>query len=414
MSANLIQIDLQNMHASSLAPYACDPVNTRGRRFKETSAPTRNDYQRDRDRIVHSTAFRRLVYKTQVFLNHEGDLFRTRMTHSLEVAQLARSISRVLGLNEDLVEAIALAHDLGHTPFGHAGQDALNACMKDEGGFEHNFQSLRVVDSLESRYPKFEGLNLTFETREGVLKHCSNKNAKYLHDKEISQHEEHALPGGGSVFAENFVSIGSRFIHNLQPSLEAQLCNLADEVAYNAHDIDDGIRSGLIDFEQLSTISLFEEFKQEVLIEYPSLSPRKIAYESIRRMLSDQVYDIIGATQAAIGSHAVQSRNDVAHAPPLVCFSPKMRTQALELKRFLFQNLYRHPKVIETTDWAKEVVTHLFKAYVDSPQEMPKFYKTRVSVQRAVSDYIAGMTDRFAVSEFTRLCSSAAKEIGIK
>ena len=268
-----------------LAAYACDPAQSRGRRFAQPPTPTRTEYQRDRDRIVHSSAFRRLVYKTQVFLNHEGDLFRTRLTHSLEVAQLGRSIARSLALNEDLVEAIALAHDLGHTPFGHAGQDALNECMAAFGGFEHNLQSLRVVDRLEERYPQFDGLNLSFETREGILKHCSRAHAEQLERDE---------PGG----------VGRRFLARTQPSLEAQLCNLADEIAYNAHDIDDGVRSGLITLEQLVDIALFEEFRRQVVAEYPHLQAqtqdRRLLYETIRRMLSAQVYDVIAATSAAL------------------------------------------------------------------------------------------------------------------
>jgi dGTPase len=266
----------------SLAAYACDPARTRGRRHPEAAAPTRTEFQRDRDRIVHSTAFRRLVYKTQVFLNHEGDLFRTRLTHSLEVAQLGRSIARALGLNEDLVEAIALAHDLGHTPFGHAGQDALNDCMQSEGGFEHNLQSLRVVDELEERYPAFNGLNLTFETREGVLKHCSRANAKQIEARE---------PGG----------VGRRFLERTQPSLEAQLCNLADEIAYNAHDIDDGVRSGLITLDQLGEVTLFDTHRAATLREFPELQGRRLLYEAIRRMLSEQVYDVIGSTAVRRG-----------------------------------------------------------------------------------------------------------------
>ncbi|MDD2846377.1 MAG: deoxyguanosinetriphosphate triphosphohydrolase, partial [Rhodoferax sp.] len=262
---------------TALACYACDPALTRGRRHPEPAAPTRTDYQRDRDRIVHSSAFRRLVYKTQVFLNHEGDLFRTRLTHSLEVAQLARSVARSLRINEDLVEAIALAHDLGHTPFGHAGQDALNACMAEHGGFEHNLQSLRMVDALEQRYPQFDGLNLTFETREGILKHCSRQNAEQI---------EAAEPGG----------VGQRFLLRQQPSLEAQLCNLADEIAYNAHDIDDGVRSGLITLAQLREVPLFDRYRAQAQAEYPHLgsleAQRRLLYEAIRRMLSEQVYDV--------------------------------------------------------------------------------------------------------------------------
>ena len=406
----------------SLAPFACDPAQSLGRRYTEPSAPTRNAFQRDRDRIVHSTSFRRLVYKTQVFLNHEGDLFRTRLTHSLEVAQLARSIARVLGLNEDLVEAIALAHDLGHTPFGHAGQDALNACMQEHGGFEHNFQSLRVVDSLESRYPQFEGLNLSFETREGILKHCSLKNAQYLVDTELAeqqgQHQEQAnlgpcpanRSGAGSKLEPQAqrVSVGSRFLLRHQPSLEAQLCNLADEVAYNAHDIDDGIRSGLIDLDKLSEVPLFERFKAQVQLEFTGLSVRKTAYETIRRMLSAQVYDIISATQRALNSNTIQSIQDVREGPALVRFSDPMRDQSTQLKRFLFQNLYRHPQVVETTNWARGVVTDLFNAYISTPREMPLFYQSRTNTHRAVSDYIAGMTDRFAGAEHARLCGSRA------
>lgn len=396
--------------APGIALYACDPKNSLGRRYLEAPAPTRNVFQRDRDRIVHSTAFRRLVYKTQVFLNHEGDLFRTRMTHSLEVAQLARSMARVLGLSEDLVEAIALAHDLGHTPFGHAGQDALNACMRDAGGFEHNFQSLRVVDSLESRYPQFEGLNLSYETREGILKHCSQKNAKYLVDTEtlIYSQQLSALGGDQSgLTAQIPRSIGSRFLRAEQPSLEAQLCNLADEVAYNAHDIDDGIRSGLIGLEQLSVVPLFERYRAQVKTEFPVLSERKTAYETIRRMLSAQVYDIIDATRTAILASGVHSMEDVRSAPPLVCFSEQMRDQSRELKGFLFQNLYRHPQVVKTTQWAKQVITDLFDAYMHDPSQLAPFHQEKATgggtPSRVIADYIAGMTDRFAGAEHERL-----------
>ncbi len=367
-----------------LAVYACDPAHSRGRRYAEGEAPTRNAYQRDRDRIVHSTAFRRLVYKTQVFLNHEGDLFRTRLTHSLEVAQLARSMARTLGLHEDLVEAIALAHDLGHTPFGHAGQDALNECMAPHGGFEHNLQSLRVVDGLEERYPQFDGLNLCFETREGILKHCSVRNAQLLEAQE---------PGG----------VGARFLHKAQPSLEAQLCNLADEMAYNAHDIDDGVRSGLITLEQLQDVPLFDHYRRQVQAEFYSLSGRRLLYESIRRMLSDQVYDVLAASQAALQQHAPDSVDAVRLAPPLVQFSPAMQQRSVQLKTFLLHHLYRHPQVLQTTDWAKQVVRELFEAYLAQPQEMPEGHAQRAHLPRAVADYIAGMTDRFATREHARL-----------
>lgn len=379
---------------SDLAPYACHPAATRGRRYPETPAPTRTEYQRDRDRIVHSTAFRRLVYKTQVFLNHEGDLFRTRLTHSLEVAQLGRSIARSLRINEDLVEAISLAHDLGHTPFGHAGQDALHGCMAEHGGFEHNLQSLRVVDKLEERYPQYDGLNLTFETREGVLKHCSRQHAQQLEREE---------PGG----------VGARFLRREQSSLEAQLCNLADEIAYNAHDIDDGVRSGLITLAQLQDVPLFDQYRAAAQAEYPDLVQpllqRRLLFEAIRRMLSAQVYDVIDATQAALTRHAPTDVQAVRQSPSLVMFGDAMRARSLELKQFLFKNLYRHPRVMETTGRAQEVVRDLFAAYTASPQEMKAAFAEQASVDcgplraRAVADFIAGMTDRFAAREHERL-----------
>jgi dGTPase len=368
----------------SLARYACDPALSRGRRYVEDAAPTRTEYQRDRDRIVHSTAFRRLVYKTQVFLNHEGDLFRTRLTHSLEVAQLGRSIARSLRLNEDLVEAVALAHDLGHTPFGHAGQDALDECMLEHGGFEHNLQSLRVVDRLEERYPAFDGLNLTFETREGILKHCSRVNAQRL---------ELAEPGG----------VGSRFLERRQPSLEAQLCNLADEIAYNAHDIDDGVRSGLITLEQLEEVELFHQHARQAFAAHPQLQGRRLLYESIRRMLSAQVYDVIAATDAAIAQAAPDSVDQVRALAPLVRFSAGMAEGSGALKRFLMHNLYRHPQVTQTTVQAKEVVRELFHAYCADPAQMQAGFTARSDTRRAVADYIAGMTDRFAAREHERL-----------
>jgi dGTPase len=367
-----------------LARYACDPALSRGRRHPEHPAPTRTEYQRDRDRIVHSTAFRRLVYKTQVFLNHEGDLFRTRLTHSLEVAQLARSIGRALQLNEDLIEAIALAHDLGHTPFGHAGQDALDECMQGRGGFEHNLQSLRVVDELEERYPSFNGLNLTFETREGILKHCSRANAQRI---------EAGEPGG----------VAGRFLDRSQPSLEAQLCNLADEIAYNAHDIDDGVRSGLITLEQLGEVELFEEHRAAALREFAHLQGRRLLYEAIRRMLSAQVYDVIDSTRAMLESTVLSSADDARAAAPLVTFSDAMRVKSAALKRFLLNNLYRHARVVEKTGQARRVVQELFEAYLSDLAQMPPDFASRADTERAVADYIAGMTDRFAGREHERL-----------
>lgn len=390
----------------TLAPYACDPVASRGRRFTEPVAPTRSDFQRDRDRIVHSTAFRRLVYKTQVFLNHEGDLFRTRLTHSLEVAQLGRSIARSLHLNEDLVEAIALAHDLGHTPFGHAGQDALNACLKqcnpDSAGFEHNLQSLRVVDSLEERYPAYDGLNLTFETREGILKHCSKRNARQIEVRE---------PDG---VARRFVDQNPKGPQRLQPGLEAQLANLADEIAYNAHDIDDGVRSGLLTMAQLQSVELVNHYSLEALQQHPRLQGRRLLFETIRLMLSAQVYDVMNATRAALDQVAPVDVQAVRQSPALVCFTSAMALQSAELKHFLLHNLYRHPQVMAKTQAAQQVVRDLFAVYMDDPSQMPKAHINRFDVaettrtpgaklERVVADYIASMTDRFAAKEHERL-----------
>lgn len=384
------------MAMQALAPWACDPAQTRGRRFVEAAAPTRSDHQRDRDRIVHSSAFRRLVYKTQVFLNHEGDLFRTRLTHSLEVAQLGRSIARPLGLNEDLVEAICLAHDLGHTPFGHAGQDMLNACMRPWGGFEHNLQSLRVVDQLEERYPDFDGLNLTFEAREGILKHCSKANAEKLEAQE---------PGG----------VAARFLHGGQPSLEAQLCNLADAIAYNAHDVDDGLRSGYITWGQVLTVPLVARYHAQALQEHPQLADagndRRLLYETIRRMLSDQVYDVIATTRQRIAAAGVDSVEAVrAHPEKLVAFSDDMAKHSQALKQFLFRNLYRHAEVTQTMDHAQTVVQDLFSLYLARPQEMKPRHAAKAQAAsqeagraRAVADFVAGMTDRYAAREHERL-----------
>jgi dGTPase len=376
-----------------LAPYASHPTASPGRRHAEPlghhSSEQRSEFQRDRDRIVHSSAFRRLVYKTQVFLNHEGDLFRTRLTHSLEVAQLGRSMARALGLNEDLVEAIALAHDLGHTPFGHAGQDALNACMQEHGGFEHNLQSLRVVDTLEERYPSFDGLNLTFETREGILKHCSATNAQRIEAQE---------PGG----------VARRFIDRTQPSLEAQLVNLADEMAYSAHDMDDGVRSGLIGLEQLCQLGLFGQFHQQVKSQYPQLAGRRLLFEVIRRMLSSQVYDVIDTTRSALEAQQVGNAIAARALPPLVQFSNPIRVQTNEIKHWLLHNLYRHPQVMQTTVQAQGMVSDLFAAYRAKPQHMPASYAQQANQPRAVADYIAGMTDRHAQREHERL-----KQMGV-
>jgi dGTPase len=366
---------------NGLAPYAANPQNSIGRHYKEPPSLTRNAFQRDRDRIVHSTAFRRLEYKTQVFVNHEGDLFRTRLTHSLEVAQLARGIARTLNLHEDLTEAIALAHDLGHTPFGHAGQDALNACMKDFGGFEHNLQSLRVVDMLEQRYADFDGLNLTFELREGILKHCSAKNAKSLGD------------------------VGERFINKTSPSLEAQVTNFADEIAYNNHDIDDGLRSGLITLEQLSEVALFAENLALVKAKYPKLEQKRLIHETIRRMINALVVDLCEASEDKITQIKPQNIESVRQAPYLIGFSHTMTEKSLVLKQFLRKNLYHHYKVNRMSAKAERIIKELFKVFLGDLSLMPTEYQAYAlqDKARAVSDYIAGMTDRFAIREHRRL-----------
>jgi dGTPase len=370
--------------AATLAAYACHAEDSRGRRHAEPAVRLRNVFQRDRDRIVHSTAFRRLVYKTQVFINHEGDLFRTRLTHSLEVAQLGRSMARALGLNEDLVEAIALAHDLGHTPFGHAGQDALHDCMREHGGFEHNLQSLRVVDVLEARYPAFDGLNLAFETREGILKHCSQRDAQAIEKSE---------PGG----------VAHRFLDGTQPSLEARLTNLADEIAYNAHDIDDGVRSGLLGLDQLLALSLVRRHHDAVLADYPALGGRRLLFEIIRRMLSEQVHDVIDASGEALRRAAPADADAARQQRGLIRFSEAMHAESSALKALLMKALYRHPQVMRTTGAARDVVRELFASYVARPAEMADEFARRADLHRSVADYVAGMTDRFASKEHARL-----------
>ncbi len=362
-----------------LAPYGA--VTSQGRIFKEPAPTGRSDFQRDRDRIIHSTAFRRLEYKTQVFVNHEGDLFRTRLTHSLEVAQIGRSIARTLNVNEDLVEAIALAHDLGHTPFGHAGQDALNHCMRDYGGFEHNLQSLRVVDFLEERYADFDGLNLCFETREGILKHCSVKNAKKLGE------------------------VAERFLNHKRPSLEAQIANLADEIAYNNHDVDDGLRSGLISIAELSQSDLFARHWQEVKTRYPALQERRIVHEIVRRMINTLVLDLIKQSQENIRALAPKNIEEVRSADPLIAFSPALRAEQQGLKHFLATHLYQHYRVARMSDKAKRIIQELFQALTANPRLLPPQYQAKVTLDcpRAVADYIAGMTDRYAIREHKRL-----------
>jgi dGTPase len=377
----------------SLAKYAAHPQRSRGRRHPEPDPQGRDQFQRDRDRIIHSSAFRRLEYKTQVFVNHEGDLFRTRLTHSLEVAQIGRAIARNLGLHEDLVEGIALAHDLGHTPFGHAGQDALNECMRDYGGFEHNLQSLRVVDLLEQRYAEFDGLNLTFEMREGILKHCSINNAKLLGD------------------------VGERFIAKHQPSLEAQVTNLADEIAYNNHDVDDGLRSGLLSLEQLKQVQLFGDNLAQVQQRYPDLQGRRLIHETVRRMINAQIVDLCEQSQANIQQAQPQSIDEVRQQAMLIGFSASMAKQQIELKRFLHKNLYQHYRVNRMSAKAKHIVSALFAAFMQQANLMPDEYQARAQQQgefplaRAVADYVAGMTDRYAIREYQRLFTVEEREL---
>jgi dGTPase len=371
-----------------LAPYAAHSSKSRGREHPEPPAGSRSEFQRDRDRIIHSTAFRRLEYKTQVFLNHEGDLFRTRLTHSIEVAQIGRTLARSLGLNEDLVEATALAHDLGHTPFGHVGQDVLNECMKDYGGFEHNLQSLRVVDQLEEHYGAFDGLNLTFETREGILQHCSLTNARQLGE------------------------LGQRFIDRSQPSLEAQLTNLADEIAYNNHDIDDGLRSGLLTMAQMEEVELFARHRHAVEAQYPGLPGRRALYETIRLMITAMTADLVDTSAALLKEAAPKNIDDVRASPPLIRFSPQMRAETTALKRFLYANLYRHFQVNRMRVKASRIVRELFEAFLADPVLLPNDYQVegegeemRMRQARKIADYIAGMTDRYAIREHRRIFS---------
>lgn len=374
---------------NELAPYAADPARTRGRLHPESPPATRNHFQRDRDRIIHSGAFRRLEYKTQVFINHEGDLIRTRLTHSLEVAQIGRAIARNLRLHEDLIEGVALAHDLGHTPFGHAGQDALNECMREHGGFEHNLQSLRVVDHLEQRYAAFDGLNLSYEVREGVLKHCSLPNARLLGE------------------------IGERFLNKQQPSLEAQVANLADEIAYNNHDVDDGLRSGLLSMEQLAEVQMFAEQLAKVRLQYPDVNGRRLIHETVRRMIHVLVTDLCEQSQRNIAEHAPQSLEEVRNLPALIAFSPAIEQQQQELKRFLRVNLYRHYRVNRMTSKAKRIINDLFAAFHSDPGLLPSDYQRPAggNQPRAIADYIAGMTDRYAIREHQRLFSISEREL---
>ena len=381
---------------AALAPYAAHDDSSRGRRYPEPKPEFRSEFQRDRDRIIHSNAFRRLVYKTQVFVNHEGDLYRTRVTHSIEVAQIARSVALALRLNEALTEAICLAHDLGHTPFGHAGQEALNECMRDYGGFEHNLQSLRVVDELEERYAAFRGLNLTFECREGILKHCSLRNARELGE------------------------LGERFIKRRQPGLEAQIANLADEIAYNNHDVDDGIRAQLLDLAALREVRMFRRQYDAVVAHYPELNERRLVHEIIRRMINYLVVDFIRTTQAQVARVQPRSIDDVrVHSKPLAMLSDACHEEHLELKNFLSEHVYRHYKVLRMTSKARRVLQELFEAFFKDVSLMPTEHRDLALAAenahgaagraRAVADYIAGMTDRYAILEHRRLFEPAER-----
>ncbi len=379
-----------------LAAYAAHDARSRGRRHVEPPPEYRGEFQRDRDRIIHCNAFRRLAYKTQVFVNHEGDLYRTRVTHSLEVAQIARSIARALQLNEPLVEAISLAHDLGHTPFGHAGQDALNECMREYGGFEHNLQSLRVVDELEERYAEFPGLNLSFECREGILKHCALPKARELGD------------------------VGQRFVDRQQPGLEAQLANLADEIAYNNHDVDDGLRAGLITLDDLCSVQLVRRHADAVRVAYPALPARRSIHEIVRRMINEVVVDVICTSDELLQAAAPADIDAVrVHGSALIAMSAPVREQHLELKRFLRERVYRHHRVLRMTSKARRVLEALFAAFIGDVRLLPEEYceaANRAEAAdgirgraRTVADYVAGMTDRYAILEHRRLFDPAER-----
>ncbi len=374
----------------SLAPYACSNDTCKGRQFHEPCPEYRSEYQRDRDRIIHSSAFRRLEYKTQVFVNHEGDMFRTRLTHSIEVAQISRTIARILNLNEELAETIALAHDVGHTPFGHAGQDALNACMANYDGFEHNLQSLRVVDVLEQRYAEFDGLNLTFESREGIIKHCAIKKAASIGD------------------------VGERFLNHTQASLEAQLVDLADQIAYNNHDVDDGLRAGLISIKQLRKVMLFNDQYSQVIKQYPELPERRLIYEVTRRLINNQVVDLVETTKQNLIELNIKTLDDVRkQKQAIVQFSEQMSVEILSLKQFLRKELYQHYRVHRMSNKAKKIISNLFDAFMNDIKLLPPEHQQTVhhyqeqfgekGQARVVSDYVAGMTDRFAITEYGRI-----------
>jgi dGTPase len=363
-----------------MKPYAVSEQNSLGRIHDEPKSPLRNDFQRDRDRIIHSSAFRRLMYKTQVFVNHEGDMFRTRLTHSLEVAQISRGIARSLGLNEDLAETIALAHDLGHTPFGHAGQDALNQCMQDFGGFEHNLQSLRVVDVLEKRYFKFNGLNLTFESREGILKHCSIKNAKELG------------------------ALGERFIQKTQPSLEAQVVDLADGIAYNIHDLEDGYRSGILTVEMMCEVGLFDQIFSEMKKIEKSASEKIRVYETLRRMMHFLIDTVTKQSQKNITSLNISEIIEVRQSSKLIIgFPNNIEASLTQCRQILKRLLYQHQRIQQMSIQAHEMIKVLFDHYMNDFDLVPEDYQMDNHPERAIADFVSGMTDRFAINLYESL-----------
>lgn len=376
----MLREDLENLEKDKLSPLATLSSKARGRRYAEERAAFRTDFQRDRDRIIHSTAFRRMEYKTQVFVNHEGDHYRTRLTHSLEVSQIARTIARALRINEDLTEALVLSHDLGHTPFGHSGERVMSELMKDLGGFEHNRQSLRVVDVLEHRYPSFTGLNLTFEVREGIVKHSAHWDPNAVPaDLEPSEY----------------------------PGLEAQLVDLADEIAYNNHDVDDGLSSLLIDTDSLGHVVLWKNAFHETQKRYPGVKAGDLKHLTISAMITVLVTDLIQETQRNIQKAGVSTAEDVRKAgKSLVHFSAEIEKQNQELKRFLWNNLYTHYRVVRMEEKAKRILRDLFGAYLARPEQLPREFVDRMKAEtpaRIICDYIAGMTDRFAMDEHQKL-----------
>jgi dGTPase len=372
---------LEDREAAALAPYAMPSRLSRGRRHPEPEHPFRMVFQRDRDRIIHSTAFRRLEYKTQVFVNHEGDYYRTRLTHTVEAAQVTRTLARILGLNEDLAEAVALAHDLGHTPFGHAGERTLDRLMQPHGGFDHNGQSLRIVETLEERYPRFRGLNLSWEVREGIVKHSTRYDRPQVAEYDAA----------------------------LAPCLEAQIVDFADEIAYSAHDVDDGLKSGMLDPADLVTVPLWADAHGAVMADAPGASPAILRYQGVRRLIDWMASDLVETLLARIADEGIDSLDAVrAVKPRLVEFSPTMTIRQRELKTFLYDRLYTHHRVTRMTQKADRIMSALFEVYMQEPRQLPPHVLRRVAeegetVARVVADYIAGMTDRFALEEYKKL-----------